>query len=252
MPTTKSNRKYAWIRDQPDPRDYLYQAPRHLFGLPRSVDLRPGCSAVEDQGQLGSCTGNATVGALEFLERKAGKAPFVDLSRLMAYYNGRAIEGTVRQDSGCQIRDVVKGLSKVGTCAESLWPYAVKTFAHKPTAAQLADAKNHKALTYHRIAGFNDMKACLAEGYPFTLGFEVFESFESDDVARTGIMPMPKMNERHLGGHAVLVVGYEDDTQQLIVRNSWGSAWGIKGYFKMPYAYAQNASLTSDFITIRK
>jgi C1A family cysteine protease len=63
---------------------------------------------------------------------------------------------------------------------------------------------------------------------------------------------MPKINERELGGHAVLAVGYDDDTRQLTVRNSWGASWGQKGYFRMPYGYIENASLSDDFWTIRK
>lgn len=254
MATTRSNRKYAWVPDKADPRDLVYQAPRHIFGLPRLVDLRPGCSPVEDQGQLGSCTGNASVGALEFLERKGakGSSPFVDLSRLMAYYNGRVIEHTVKQDAGCEIRDVVKGLATVGTCSEPMWPYVVKTFAYKPTPTQLADAAARKIKAYHRVVGLQAVKSCLAGGDPVIFGFTVYDSFESDEVARTGIMPMPKKGERELGGHAVLAVGYDDEAKQLIVRNSWGDAWGLKGYFKMPYGYIENASLSDDFWTISK
>src|ERR1700733_10110360 len=128
-------RIYAWIRDTPDPRDQIYRAPRRLLGLPKKIDLRANCSPIEDQGSLGSCTGNAAVGALEHLELKnPAKGYFIDLSRLFAYYQARVIEGTVRKDAGAQIRDVVKGLAKVGVCAEVLYPYDVKRFAVKPTA----------------------------------------------------------------------------------------------------------------------
>lgn len=244
-------RRYSWIPDRADPRDKLYQAPRRFLGLPLRVDLRPACSPVEDQGSLGSCTGNASVGALEFLERKFG-GRFEDLSRLMAYYNGRKIEGTVRQDSGCEIRDVIKGLAKVGTCTEALYPYDVRRFTRAPSKAALADAAGRKITSYHRIAGLDPLRACLAEGYPVVFGFTVYASFESDEVARTGVLSMPAKNERELGGHAVLAVGYDDAKRALIVRNSWGEGWGQKGYFEMPYGYIENASLSDDFWTVRK
>lgn len=243
-------RRYAWIPDKPDPRDHLYRAPRRILGLPKSVDLRPGCSPVEDQGQLGSCTGNASVGALEFLEIKAGK--MLDLSRLFPYYNARVMERTVKQDAGAQIRDVIRCLGKLGTCAESIWPYNVRKFAAKPTKQAYADAGTRTIGSYQRIVGLQELKACLAEGFPVVIGFTVYESFESDEVARTGIMPMPAANEREMGGHAVLVVGYDDSQQRLIVRNSWGASWGMAGYFTMPYGYIENASLSDDFWTIRK
>jgi C1A family cysteine protease len=247
-------RRYSWIPDRADPRDHLYQAPRRFLGLPLKVDLRPRCSPVEDQGQLGSCTGNASVGALEFLELKADPqgVGYGDLSRLMAYYNGRSIEGTVRQDAGCEIRDVVKGLAKWGTCAERLYPYDVRRYTRKPTPAAYADAAKRRIKTYHRIAGLDAMRACLAEGYPVIFGFTVYESFESDEMARTGVLAMPGKDEREMGGHAVLAVGYDDGAERAIVRNSWGADWGQNGYFTMPYGYIKNASLSDDFWTVRR
>lgn len=247
-------RKYAWIPDRADARDVVYRAPRRFLGLPKAVDLRPLCSPVEDQGELGSCTGNAAVGALEFLEMKESHFGdgYGDLSRLMAYYNGRAIEHTIRQDAGCEIRDVVKGLAKVGTCGESLWPYDERRFAQKPPRQAFEDAALRRITSYHRLVGLNDVRACLAEGFPVVFGFMLYESFESDAVALTGVLEMPKPNERLVGGHAVLAVGYDDGERMLLVRNSWGPAWGLKGYFRMPYGYIENASLSDDFWTIRK
>lgn len=244
-------RRYDWIRDSADPRDLIFRAPRRFLGLPKKEDLRLGCSPVEDQGQVGSCTGNSSVGDREFLEIKTG-VPFLNLSRLFAYYLGRVAEHTTRQDAGAMIRDVVKGMAKVGTCTEALWPYDPKKVTTKPSAAAYADAAKRKITSYHRIVGLDDCRACLAEGYPFIFGFDVPESFEGEEIARTGIMAMPKKGERIVGGHAVLAVGYDEAAQQLIVRNSWGVDWGIKGYFKMPYGYILNSKLSDDFWTIRK
>jgi C1A family cysteine protease len=218
--------------------------------MPRSVDLRPGMSPVEDQGQLGSCTANALAGALEFLEIKNGQPP-VDLSRLFIYYNERAIEHTVRSDAGAMIRDGIKSLVKQGVCPEKQWPYVISAFARKPPAACYTQAKRHTINSYHRIARVSEMRACLAEGYPFVFGFSVYEAFESAVVAKSGVLNLPRRGERQLGGHAVCAVGYDDKSKRLLVRNSWGPTWGKRGYFTMPYDYAANPDLADDFWTVR-
>ena len=243
---------YGWIPDLPDQRDHLYArvhaVPRKL---PEKVDLRAQCPAIENQGQLGSCTANALAGALEFLERKQ-QQPVVDLSRLFIYYNERVIEHSVKRDSGAMLRDGIKTLAKQGVCPEELWPYAIKKFATKPTTACYTQAKPHTISSYQRLATTNEMRACLAGGYPFVFGFTVYESFESDSVAASGTVPMPSMRERVLGGHAMCAVGYDDKAKRFIVRNSWGATWGKKGYCTMPYAYLADRNLSDDFWTMRK
>ena len=250
--TTRNPAWYGWIPDLPDQRDHLYAkvhaAPKKL---PAKVDLRKTCSAIEDQGQLGSCTANALVGALEFLERKQ-KQPVANLSRLFVYYNERVIEHSVNQDAGAMLRDGIKTLAKEGVCTEKLWPYAIGKFAAKPTSACYAQATAHTISSYQRLSTLSDMRACLASGFPFVFGFTVYDSFESATVASTGVVPLPKKSERVLGGHAVCSVGYDDKVKRFVVRNSWGRAWGQKGYCTMPYAYLDNRDLADDMWTMRK
>lgn len=243
---------YGWQPDLPDKRDFLYaQVLPVLVTLPSSVDLRPTCSPVENQGQLGSCTANALAGALEFLERK-DNVKFVDLSRLFIYYDERTIEHTVKSDSGAQIRDGIKTLAKQGVCPEKEWPYKIARFAVKPTAACYKDALKHQITSYHRLITLNEMKACLADGFPFVFGFTVYQSFESPEVAQSGVVNMPLPGERVLGGHAVVAVGYDDSQKRFTVRNSWGTSWGQKGYFTMPYEYVEDRNLSDDFWSIRR
>jgi C1A family cysteine protease len=245
-------RSYGWVPDIPDQRDYRFSAVLKVPArLPSKVDLRSLCSKVEDQGQLGSCTANALAGAIEFLERK-DKVPFRDFSRLFIYYNERVMEHTVNSDSGAMIRDGIKTLAKQGACSEKSWPYDIAKFKTKPGPACYQEALGHQITSYHRILTLDQMRTCLAEGFPFVFGFTVYESFETQEVARTGLVNMPKPQEQILGGHAVLAVGYDDAPQRFIVRNSWGTNWGMKGYFTMPYKYLSNRNLSDDFWTIRR
>ena len=234
---TRKVARYGWIPDIPDHRDIMFRKVYRIpVTLPSSVDLRPQCSKVEDQGQLGSCTANARVGAMEFLMIK-DKKPYADLSRLFVYYNERVIEHTVSQDSGAMIRDGIKTLAKQGVCTEKLWPYVIKTFTKKPTPACYKEALNYEITSYPRIDTVDEMRSCLADGFPCVFGFTVYESCESQDVARTGVVPLPQPDEQELGGHAVVGVGYDDAQKRFVVRNSWGEDWGMKGYFTIPYDY---------------
>ncbi len=243
--------RYGWVPDIPDKRDIMFRKVYRIPAtLPASVDLRPQCAAVEDQGQLGSCTANALVGALEFLMIKDQKT-YADLSRLFVYYNERVIEGTVDQDSGAMIRDGIKTLASQGVCTEKLWPYDISQFTKKPTDACYQEALNYEITSYQRIDTTDEMRSCLADGFPFVFGFTVYESFESQQVAQTGVVNMPGPDEQTIGGHAVVGVGYDDSQKRFIVRNSWGDGWGLKGYFTIPYDYLADRNLSDDFWTIR-
>jgi C1A family cysteine protease len=251
MSKSQINSWYGWVADRPDFRDKLYAAiAAPPPTLPAKVDLRANCSPVENQGQLGSCTANALAGNLEFLELKAGR-PAVDLSRLFIYFNERAMEGTVGEDSGAQIRDGVKTLVQYGVCPEKEWPYKITQFTKKPSAPCYKDAANHQVTSYHRVIGLDQMRQCLAEGYPFVFGFTVYTAFESAAVAKTGVLNVPQKSEKSLGGHAVCAVGYDDQAKTVLVRNSWGADWGMAGYFTMPYDYISNNNLADDFWTLR-
>ena len=244
--------RYGWVPDLPDHRDQLYSAPVvALQAMPPKLDLTPQCPPVYDQGQLGSCTANAIGAAFEF-ELLKQKLPDFMPSRLFIYYNERAMEGTVASDSGAQIRNGIKSVSKQGVCPEPGWPYDIAKFKTKPSKACYTEALKHKVTLYQRLSPtLNQLKGCLASGYPFVFGFTVYDSFESPAVAKSGHAPMPTPGEAAIGGHAVMGVGYDDSNQWFIVRNSWNTTWGMKGYFTLPYAYVTDPHLADDFWTIR-
>jgi len=255
-------RKYHWLRDLPDQRDYHVSTSNKfklipISKIPTSIDLRPWCSKIENQGDLGSCTGHAMVGAMEYLENKSKigtkKGEFVDLSRLFVYFNERVLEHSVKVDAGAYIRDGIKALKRWGVCAERLWPYKIRKFDKKPPKICYKNGLKRVISAYARVGqDILEIKQVLASGYPIIFGFAVYESFESDVVTDTGVVPMPEPDEWLLGGHAVLCVGYDDETGRVLVRNSWGRIWGDNGYFTMPYDYICSPDLSDDLWSITK
>jgi C1A family cysteine protease len=239
---------YGWIPDIPDQRDYPYaQLAIARPVLPKSIDLRSQCSPVENQEELGSCTACALVGNLEFLKREKSKR--INFSKLFLYYNERAIMHTISSDSGSSLRNGIKSLVKLGCCKENLCPYVIKKFDEKPSDTAYTNALDYQITSYFRIHTKQEMKHTLANGYPFVFGIAVYESFESEEVTNTGIVPFPKTDERLVGGHAIMAVGYDDEASHWIIRNSWGASWGDNGYCYLPYEYASR--LATDFWTVR-
>ena len=256
---------FGWMPDLPDNRDHLYAAPlAKLRALPARVNLRRHCPRVYNQGQIGSCTANAIAAAIEFDRKKQKLKDFI-ASRLFIYYNERSMEHSVPLDNGAQIRDGIKSVAKQGACPEKEWPYddtpadpttnlwpTGATPRQKPARSCYTDAKKFRTVSYQRVdRTLSQMKGCLADGFPFVFGFTVYDSFESSEVANTGVLQMPGPKEGVVGGHAVLAVGYDDKDDCFIIRNSWGKSWGQRGYFTMPYSYLLSDNLSDDFWTIR-
>jgi C1A family cysteine protease len=248
-----SNKYMGWVPDLPDIRDYSYKAPAHVTQkLPPMVDLRDRCPNIYNQGALGSCTANAIAGALEFDLLKQGLADFIP-SRLFIYYNERMMEGTINSDAGASIRDGVKSVNKQGVCDENDWVYDIYKFTERPSDTIYQQALGNIALEYQRVPrDLNQMKGVLVQGYPFVAGFTVYSYFESMEMANDGVLNLPKDDETVLGGHAILVVGYDDSKYAFIVRNSWGKEWGLDGYFYMNYNYLMNENLGDDYWRITK
>lgn len=238
----------GWVPDIPDIRDLYLSVPRPVLGkLPSKINLRSKCPPVYDQSTIGSCTSNAIGGAIQF-DRMKQHLDNWNPCRLFIYYNERVIENTVSTDAGAMIRDGVKAVNKLGVCDENLWPYDVTKFTIKPPSQAYDQARLHQAVKYQRVPrDLNQFKGSLVSGYPIVIGFAVYESFMTERVAETGTMPMPLTTEKQIGGHAVLIVGYDDSIQRFIVRNSWSEGWGDNGYFTMPYEYIVNQNLSDDF-----
>jgi len=278
----------GWLPDYPDVRDYSFTSKELLnkkdiralvsptglgrsaqSPLPNSADLRRWCPPIEDQGELGSCTAHAGVGIAEYCEKRAfGK--HIDASRLFLYKATRNL-AELKGDSGAFIRSTMGALVLFGVPPEKYWPYTDRTpdFDKEPNAFCYSFAENFKGIKYFRHdspglstkAVLNSVKTSLAAGVPAMFGFTVYSSI--DQAGRSGKIPYPSGNERVVGGHAIVAVGYDDKTEirnadsdgstkgALLIRNSWGESWGDGGYGWLPYDYVLN-EVAADFWSMLK
>jgi C1A family cysteine protease len=269
----------GWLRDYPSILDYTTardQVPPRLQALgqkdsikkmlskmdivepvaelPPKVDLRPWCSPIENQANLGSCTAHAGVGMVEFFEKKAFNN-HIDASHLFLYKVTRNLM-QLTGDTGAYLRTTMGALVLFGTPPEKYWPYVISDFDKEPPAFCYAFAQNFQALTYYRLdppgltpeALLTRIKTNLAAGLPSMFGFTVYSSYTQ--AGATGKIPFPAPGETVVGGHAIMAVGYDDGmkikntspgavetTGALLFRNSWGTGWGDKGYGWLPYEY---------------
>ncbi|MCU0972401.1 MAG: hypothetical protein MUF80_00345 [Burkholderiales bacterium] len=260
----------GYLRDLPDIRDYhadtdsirkILKSSKPLKeavkAAPAAIDLREWCSPIEDQKSIGSCTAHAGVGMLEYYQRRAfGK--HIDASRLFLYKVTRNLLGW-NGDTGAYLRDTMKALVMCGVPPEHYWPYDIAKYDEEPTAFLYALGDNYEAVKYYRLdpAGttraqrLEAIKANLAAGLPSMFGFTVYSSIPASGDGK-GEIPYPTTGDTVQGGHAVLAVGYDDARKigtakgALLIRNSWGTAWGAAGYGWLPYAYVLKG-LANDF-----
>jgi C1A family cysteine protease len=217
--------------------------------VPTSVDLRQYCSPVEDQGQSNSCTANATVGALEYHQRRTGGA-FTDISRLFVYWNSRQLAGAQNDDCGSFIHHSMAAVLAHGACEEKVWPFDLAQVLAQPPQAAYQNGGSHEAVQYARTMLGNPVIQALAAGLPVVFGTYAPSRFY-DEAAKSGLMPSPAERlDPPGGGHAMLIVGYDLATRTWLVRNSWGEGWADKGYFRVPFATIEAYSYPDHFWAI--
>lgn len=287
MPRSNSLIGFGWLPDVPSTKDFTVETPdvaklvsrtksARTFGavasthsaaapapaLPSTVDLRPFCSPIEDQGSLGSCTANAAAGLVEYFERRAFNK-YTDASRLFLYKTSRDLLGWTG-DTGAYLRTAMEALVVFGAPPERYWPYDIAKFDNEPTAFCYAFGSNYKATKYFRLdpvgattgQALQNIKASLAAGFPSMFGFPVYNEYMH--VASDGHVPYPAPQNHLYGGHANVAVGYDDnlvigaDKGALLVRNSWGTNWGLHGYAWLSYSFVARGLAVDWWTLIRE
>lgn len=258
---------FGWLEDKYDERDYtvkheqvkeFYKAIK-VTKLPSRVDLISKDTPIMDQGDLGSCTANGQCGTLQYNEKNFSKKPYVIASRLFLYYVTRRYIMGVNGDTGASIRDTIKALGKYGTPPEVEYPYDVKKFDEKPPEKAFTDALPFKAVTYTRLTSLNQIKQFINNGYPVNFGTNLYDNILNDQgyCNNNPDIPYPKPSNQAIGGHAMVIVGYDDNYNindgkgAFMIRNSWGESWGNKGYGWIDYRYF-STGLASDFWVLLK
>lgn len=280
MEQMNDNYAMGWLPDYPDFRDFTSEqdtVPPRLLALgqtrsiramlrqigisepkgpdlPGSTDLRQWCPPIEDQGKIGSCTAQAGVSIVEYFERRAF-GNHLDASRLFVYKTTRNLLHYTG-DTGAYLRSAMASLALFGVPPEEYWPYSETDFDREPPGFCYALARNYQAVSYYRLdvpgtardALLTTIKKNLSAGIPAMFGFTVYASYMQS--AKTGKIPFPGPNEKTVGGHAIVAIGYDDSISikntgsngmetkgALLVRNSWGTGWGMDGYGWLPYEY---------------
>jgi len=244
-------KNFGLKRDTFDPRDKVYVPRYKTMQYPASTQRRnfkffPFCWNQED---IGSCTGHGGVaGFVQALLRN--NMPIFEPSRLYAYYNART-EDCKQEDSGASIRDLIKGLNRYGVCKEETWPYITHKYAVQPSAEAYAEGSDHQILDYYRIYPVTKeaIMDAIYNGYAIVYGQILYESFMSDGVANSGIVPVPKCWEDEIGGHCKCILDYEPDG--VFELNSWGKEWGASGGCLIPWKYVLDKKKSFDFWVIK-
>lgn len=243
----KLNYKFRLV----DSRDYKLEVPQTISKSSlANFSLQNKVKTVLDQGQLGSCVSNAFSQYINICTTNT-----VNISRLCHYYCGRSIEGdSSLDDSGLDIRQAASIITKYGACCESIWTYNILAFNQLPPLSVLKSSLYFKKYTYYFLAqNIITFKSTISNlKLPILFGINVYSSFMTASVAKSGKVPMPNVNTETLeGGHCIVMVGYNDNTQTFTCVNSWGSSWGQGGFFTIPYVYVMNPTLASDFCVLQ-
>jgi hypothetical protein len=205
--------------------------------LPTTIDYTSEIK-IRDSGAEGSVVGQALASALEFQISKAThESPRI--SARFLYYAARKTGGlNVDADTGAQIKDGIKVLEHDGAVKESVWPYSPGKFGEKPPP-DLGNAERFRIRDARQLSTLRDVKLALENNGPVVMGITVFEGMMNQTTAKSGIVPLPRDKELVVGGHAIVIVGYDDNTKRVKFANSWGTMWGVNGFGYLPYEYVE-------------
>lgn len=212
---------------------------------------------VYSQGNIGSCVAQVISAAYTYaIINKQLSDPqdpsIVFTSRLALYYNMRLRRVTVNEDSGATIEDGMLSLRE-GACDERLWRYDISRFREAPPLICVNDSGNHRAVEFERVEqSLSAIKCMLYRNYPVSFGIILYENHQRLSSVNEYILEKPSKDDSELGGHAVVIVGYDDNKKIFKVRTSWGQQYGKLGHFYISYDYVLDNKYSFDFWAVTK
>lgn len=236
------NLKLGLRPDKPDARDHRFGTPIRTSKdfFPPFISLAKHSSRIEDQGDLSSCTGSALTSAYETMVNIKLPKHRGELSRLFVYYNERDMEGSITRDEGATLRSGIKTLKRNGVCLESYWPYLDSLWSKQPTSRAYENAQYRIIDNYERLQLLDDMRYCLYQLKPFVFGIPIFEDTQPEPLNE---WTFAETGDRLLGYHAMVCMGYDDRKSRFLVKNSWGTDWGLGGWCYVDYEFMRREAL---------
>ena len=257
--------KLSYKQQQPDDRNYVYissqtqQQDNILLKNPQksivcakinipasySVPATKLSNNILDQGSVGTCVCNAAAFTINSTIKT------LKPSRLCLYALARILTNVLlSDDSGLNVIDACYAIKKYGVCQETVCQYIESNFSVMPSLSALKNCNTFNSFAYYFVnQDLQSIKqALVTNASPIIFGINVYDSFMTSQVASSGMIPIPNTTtETLLGGHCLVLVGYNDSTQHFTAINSWGTDWGKKGYCYFPYEYLTDPNLAMDF-----
>ena len=213
----------------PDVRDYIAHSTASDDSIPKEFIL-DDLPATKNQGSVGSCVAHAIALVAEYYAAKeSGEKTKMSTGYI---YGNRLL--TTHKGSGMYLRDALKTMTKFGDVPYEYFPdnvevpYAIELFEQRLDEIEPL-GYNFKFKAYYKLEVEKDIKTHLLSGNPVVMAMPWYDDIKIVD----GVMVTNQVKTNKTGGHCMVIVGW--DETGWIVQNSWGSKWGNKGRFVLPY-----------------
>lgn len=232
-------------KDKVDKRDIL--VPVVGLAVSKKFSLRKFCPPIKNQGSIGSCAAFAYATAYEIMRKQRGED--VACSELFHYYEARKLEGTLPNDKGMTLRAGAKVLERMGIALDLFCPYDVSKFNDEPSFSAYFTARMLRIKRYERVWSVGSIKEVVETmKKPVVFGMSLTQQFIGN---RTGQIKFPPSNMEIKGGHAMVIIGFDDSIKSFEVHNSWDTRWGEDGYGWIPYDVLKKYFMDAWVLTLR-
>ncbi len=209
-----------------------------------NADISSELGPVRDQGRRGTCLAFATCAAHEQARLRRRGEPRRQLGEELLYWRCKQLDGD--HEEGTSVSSASCALRQPGQSAAGLWPYQGERDAsaadYCPPPAALDRSAMRRASLVETAASAENIQSLLNSGQAVVLAIRLWDQFFT---AHRGALQAPSPTDLIVGGHAVVVVGFDKDGKRLLIRNSWGRSWGAEGHAWLPEEALETIGLGS-------